>query len=302
MRPHLAAEYLRAPISLVSLVDETRQWFKSRHGIELEHTPREFSFCAHAILAPGDVFEVRDAQQDLRFSDNPLVTGKPGVRFYAGVSLVTHDGRALGTLNVIDVQPRRLDARQKDVLVTLGRQVTAQLELRRQGHELREQVEARAHSEAQLRREFEKVIDELRDSKAFTEHVTQIMPGVLYVYDFTERRNVFVNREVVDALGYSRADLMGASDDPVMRFMHPDDQAMFGQHMRQVQALRDEEVAEFTYRMRHADGDWRWFERVEGTERTLLGLGCAAGTSQAFETAQKAAPSNANVPAIAAKE
>jgi GAF domain-containing protein len=80
----LAARLLRMPISLVSLVDETRQWFKSRHGLDIEHTSRAWSFCAHAILAPGEVFEVPDARDDPRFADNPLVVSEPFIRFYAG--------------------------------------------------------------------------------------------------------------------------------------------------------------------------------------------------------------------------
>ncbi len=143
----LAAELFHVPISLVSLVDETRQWFKSRHGLDVEHTPREISFCTHAILQSG-VFEIQDAFADGRFADNPLVTGEPHIRFYAGTTLVTPDGRALGTLNVIDTVPRKLSDREKHMLTVLGRQVTAQLELRRKATELREQVNERQRARA----------------------------------------------------------------------------------------------------------------------------------------------------------
>ncbi|WP_457424939.1 GAF domain-containing sensor histidine kinase [Roseateles sp. P5_E7] len=143
----LAADLLKAPISLVSLVDESRQWFKSRHGLAVAHTPREISFCTHAILQEG-FFEIPDALADARFADNPLVTGEPHIRFYAGTTLLTADGRALGTLNVIDTVPRRLSESERHTLTVLGRQVTAQLELRRKAWELRHEVTERQRARA----------------------------------------------------------------------------------------------------------------------------------------------------------
>lgn len=127
----LAAFVCQAPISLISLIDETRQWFKSRVGLEAEQTPREYAFCGHAILRPAEVMVVSDAKQDQRFAANPLVTGDPHIRFYAGVPLVAPTGEALGTLCVIDRAPRALTREQIEVLRTLARQVVVQLEMRR---------------------------------------------------------------------------------------------------------------------------------------------------------------------------
>jgi len=118
----LAARLCGTPIALISLVDERRQWFKSRVGLGVSETPREISFCTHTIAGSG-IFEVADAQQDPRFADNPLVTGEPHIRFYAGAPLNTPDGYQLGTLCVIDRQPRQLDAEQRDTLARLSRQV-----------------------------------------------------------------------------------------------------------------------------------------------------------------------------------
>lgn len=125
----LASSICATPISLITLIDQERQWFKSRVGLEMQETPRDHAFCSHAILHSG-VFEVPDTEQDSRFIDNPLVTGQPHIRFYAGAPLVTQSGLPIGTLCVIDKVTRELTDKQKRALQLLAHQVMGQLQLR----------------------------------------------------------------------------------------------------------------------------------------------------------------------------
>jgi GAF domain-containing protein len=126
----LAAYVCQVPIAMISLVDESRQWFKSKLGLNQRETPRDVAFCAHAILQSEPLI-VRDALKDERFADNSLVTRSPHIRFYAGFPLTSPEGFALGTLCAIDRKPRQLSGGQKSAMRALARQVMALLELRR---------------------------------------------------------------------------------------------------------------------------------------------------------------------------
>jgi signal transduction histidine kinase len=126
----LAADMCETPLALINLLDQDRQWFKSRLGLTVSEMPRNQAFCNYSILK-NEVFVVCDALKDSRFSANPLVTGEFAIRFYAGAPLITPQGYALGTLCVLDPKPRAFDARQANALRALARQVTTQLEMRR---------------------------------------------------------------------------------------------------------------------------------------------------------------------------
>lgn len=126
----LASIICQTPIALISLVDAERQWFKSERGMGERETPLFKSMCAHALL-DSDVLVVPDTREDVRFSRNPLVTGEAPLHFYAGAVLKTSEGLPLGTVCVLDRQPRQLSAEQVDALRALARQTMAQLELRR---------------------------------------------------------------------------------------------------------------------------------------------------------------------------
>lgn len=156
----LAAQICQTPVSLISLVDDHRQWFKSVHGLPIRQTPRQQALCSYAIQNPDQVMEVPDTRTDARFLDNPLVIGDPHVIFYAGTPLIDSAGQALGTLCVIDHKPRKLTAEQVQTLKALGRQVVVQLQLHRnrgllqRANEqlliLNEELQERSQTEQQL--------------------------------------------------------------------------------------------------------------------------------------------------------
>jgi GAF domain-containing protein len=136
----LAAYVCDVPIAMISLVDESRQWFKSKLGLNQQETPRDVAFCAHAILQSEPLI-VRDALKDARFANSALVTRAPYIRFYAGFPLASPEGFNLGTLCAIDRKPRQLSAEQKTAMQALSRQVMALLELRRVSAHMAEALE-----------------------------------------------------------------------------------------------------------------------------------------------------------------
>ncbi|MGB5414153.1 MAG: PAS domain S-box protein, partial [Polyangiales bacterium] len=199
----LVARILDVPIALVSLVDADRQWFKSRYGLDAPETPRDISFCGH-VVADQELLIVPDAFEDNRFHDNPLVTGDPRVRFYAGVPIRTPDGHILGSFCAIDHEARQVSADQLDMLSILGRQVADQLELRRQ-------LLLTKEYEQRLRTLFETAVDAI---------ITIDEAGVI------EDVNAVVNR----LLGYEPSELVGQS---VAMLMPPRHRDRLEQYLRQ---------------------------------------------------------------------
>ncbi|MDH3655381.1 MAG: response regulator [Myxococcales bacterium] len=199
----LVARILDVPIALVSLVDADRQWFKSRYGLEAPETPRDISFCGH-VVAEQELLVVPDAFADNRFRDNPLVTGDPRVRFYAGVPLTTPDGHVLGTLCAIDHEARQVSARQLDTLSILGRQVADQLELRRQ-------LRLTTDYEQRLRTLFETAVDAI-----ITIDEAGVIDGV--------------NSVVKRLLGYEPSELVGQHVGVLMPTRHRERLEQYLQH------------------------------------------------------------------------
>jgi len=152
----LASHVCKTPMAMLSLLDDHRQWFKSKVGVEIRETPRDVSICSHAIQQQ-DLFIVPDALQDARFRDNPLVVGEPHIRFYAGAPLIDEDGFALGTLCVVDRQPRELDAEQKEALKSLRRLALRQMELRRNLKFLKDALNDRTREEHERELELKRL-------------------------------------------------------------------------------------------------------------------------------------------------
>ncbi len=146
----IASQLVGTPIALVSLIDDDRQWFKAKVGLAAHETPRDWAFCAHAILKPDDVLLVSDALADARFRGNPLVTGDPNIRFYAGAPIVTRDGYALGTVCAIDRRPRPdIGAREAMILKELAAVAADEIELRGLARQLDQEIIQRREAEAQ---------------------------------------------------------------------------------------------------------------------------------------------------------
>lgn len=227
----LAAEICRAPIALVSIVERERQVFLARLGLAATETPRPTSFCAHAMLG-AEAMVVPDATADPRFKTNPLVTGEPGIRFYAGQPLVSGQGAPIGALCIIDTVPRPagLDALQLRTLSTLGRAVMRRLASHRQNEQ-----GARAHEEAQER------LQQVMDS----------FPGIAWSADESLNFDYFNARwsELTGTPGPATVADWAAS-------MHPDD---FARSAPAFEAATSRgEPFEDEVRLRMADGEWRW--------------------------------------------
>lgn len=183
----LAAQICETPIALISLVDEKRQWFKSKVGLTAAETSRDVAFCAHAILHTDRLLEVKDALDDPRFADNALVTSDPHVRSYAGAPLLARDGHALGTLCVIDRKPRTLSKNQLAALRALSRHVVSQIELRSHARQLSAEVRSRESAEARLTLQNETLTRSQQETSRLLEQAEKSRGALLSILENEQR-------------------------------------------------------------------------------------------------------------------
>ncbi|MEY3481870.1 MAG: hypothetical protein RIQ71_2645 [Verrucomicrobiota bacterium] len=244
----LASFICDTPIALISLVDKDRQWFKSRVGLEIAETPRDIAFCAHAIL-DDDIFEVSDAAADERFADNPVVTGEPHLRFYAGVPLKTLDDHNVGTLCVIDRKPRRLSEQQRSALRALGRQIMRLVELRKA-----------TRLQAELRR---KLASETALSRAMIEHA-----GVAIISTDLEAIILTFNPAAEKMLGYHADEIIGKAS-PVSMFHVPEEVASRGAELSQRYGEKIEGLDIFLRPLRDAAADTTEWTYVGKSGKTI---------------------------------
>ncbi len=192
----LASQLCETPMAVMSLVDESRQWFKSRIGIDMPETPRAIAFCAHTI-EQNQPLVVPDATRDDRFRENPLVRVRNGIRFYAGIPLITPDGHAIGTLSVMDKVARKLHRRQLDALKALARQAEKQLEVRIYVDRLARTIEEREQIERRL-----------RDANQFTSEIISGAGEGIVVYDHSYRYVIW-NHFMEELTGMDAAEVIG---------------------------------------------------------------------------------------------
>ncbi|HSH81942.1 MAG TPA: GAF domain-containing protein [Herpetosiphonaceae bacterium] len=240
----LAARLFNVPIALVSFVDARREWFKSVDGLNLRELPRDVSFCRHIVLA-GEAMVVPDAMEDPRFADNPLVTGSPEFRYYAGAPLKTTDGFCLGALCIIDKVPREpLSDPERRTLEDLAAIVVDELELR--------------VSAAKLRREMverESVDKALRESEEHFRQLAEALDDCVWISSTDSSEILYVSPAYETIWGRSREEL-GENPHAWSDAIHPDDREPVLELWTSPKASAGDYNAE--YRIVRPDGGARW--------------------------------------------
>lgn len=251
----LASKVIGAPISMVSLVDANRQFFKSQVGLDEplrtdRGTSIEYSYCQH-VVASNSPLIVTDARLDPRLFDNPSITALNAIA-YAGMPLMTTDGQVLGSFCVIDKVPREWTPEQLDILRELS--LAAMTEI-----ELQDQLLERKRIEEELRENRRQLIE----SQRFVEQIIQTLPDVVYLYDLRQEQIVYVNTEIADLLGYSPDEYQAFSADALFNLVHKDDQPVLRAALRQRRGLKDGEYVELDYRIRRQNDTWIWVHSRE---------------------------------------
>lgn len=248
----LASQLLSTPMALISLVDADRQWFKARVGIDVTETPRNIAFCAHAIAEPHQSFIVPDTALDVRFASNPLVTGAPNIRSYAGIPILSREELPLGTLCVLDTGPRTFTDEQVGLLKMLAAQAAALLDLRRRAAELNDLIRIRPQPSNQG-------VD-VQLGTALVEWTSDL---VLMLG--TDTTILYANSATRTMLGFEPSEWVGRSG---LDLIHPDDLADASRALADAAAVSGADLPHLL-RVARADGSWC---HVELVANTLVGV------------------------------
>lgn len=260
----LASSICGTPIALISLIDESRQWFKARVGLEAEQTLREFALCAHAILTPDQPLVVEDTLADARFSDNPLVAESPKIRFYAGWPLSTPTGEALGTLCVIDRKPSQLNELQLEALRVLSRQVMTQMELRRSLMQADAYIEKVKYAETER---AEMVQQLFQRDELFTRIIDSTSDGVIH-WTAVDADAQHWSVKFLQMLGYAPYEIKGGYA-RFLDLLHADDQARFKETLHQ--HFENNQPFHEAFKLRTKTGEYRCFTLRAHTMRKTHG-------------------------------
>lgn len=264
----LAGQLCEAPIAMVFIADEHRQWFKARIGIEEMPNPREIAFCAHTLAHGVDIFEVRDARVDPRFANDTVVKAAPFIKFYAGVPLISSDGQAFGALCVMDRRPRTLSAEQGNALRVLARSVTVQVELRKQARKIAAGEKKANHLLGTAERSRRALLSVLEDEKLSTQklrtseerfrRLIENSSDVILVIEENGQIS-YTSPSTLRILGYEPDQLTGRD---IFEIIHPDDRAKARKSLGQASTSTAEVPQVTEYRIRHCDESWRIFQSV----------------------------------------
>jgi PAS domain S-box-containing protein len=261
----LAAYICQVPISLISFVDQNRQWFKAKIGISTSETPRAIAFCHHTIQQ-SSLFIIENALHDERFANNPLVTGDPYIRFYAGAPLITPEGDILGTLNVIDTVPKSLTPEQQEFLLTLANQVMIQLRLKisllNVGHlneELKSEIDERKRVEKEIidiNENLERLVAErthqLEESERHYHTLADLSPVGIYRINI-KGNCIYANQKACDLSGISMSQ---ALNDEWQSAIYWEDRDMVLKKFNE--RIVDHATHTLEYRFQHTDGKIVW--------------------------------------------
>jgi PAS domain S-box-containing protein len=253
----MTSRLLRAPVVLVSLVDDRRQFFKSAVGLPepwatTRQTPLSHSFCQHVVIT-GRPLIIHDARSDARVAGNRAIPDL-GVIAYLGIPLMTIEGEVLGSFCAIDGEPRDWAVDEVETMTDLAASVATEIELRRD-------VEWRIEHEKEIRRQ-----------QRFIQSILEATPAILYLFGLEERRTIWTNGRVQAILGYPDHELLDLDESEIRSMVHPDDIVLFVCTLDGIEDVEDGQVRDSEYRMRHADGSWRWLHnRTVVSRRDALG-------------------------------